>query len=1399
MPEGPADPYDKGVAFRGRVLIGVGAKPGNVEKPFLRPCPPPPRPKLEFYKMEFSVLRATELPLLDGWSVSVRGRIGLYEFGTTIPNAVVQNCCVIWDEKCAVSIPNMQFPEDVEQIPDFFVTISARKPSTVEELEEKQAAEGRRATIDPDGNRSADEALGNTEYGTIAEPAERVSITEKNKEFLHNPLDAGGFDASNLPKADDPATRRTPSHIPDSSVEKGSSNSFWTATAFLRLPAKHLICGQKDPRWLFMDYPGNNVLDSGDNKVPGSILMSASLSRYDPIQQQQQQAAGEDRTTTAPQNVSSTTLDIEKRSSLKKKTAPSPTASKQVVIDEEQEAELVDASDGTKISPGVGDTSRRGRDTSLVARATTRSDSVVKPHTYSIPLGYERSYTLRALILQGRNLPAADETGLSDPRVVVSMGDKSEYGQVFCKQTVSPSWEELIEVKDIKIRDGERKPNVNILIYDYDGEDIPMAYLGRSIIPCAELDSAPPTLEHSEWYPVFSVNPGVIVGEVLADFQLIPSEFAIAHPMRPFDPPDRTESGLRISLVGLRDVKFLQYAAGDIFVECAVSSDSVKPVRSKRGTILQRRAFEANCNILDVLVLEIKVPEDLRLAPALSVYVYAEYNQSHAPDMIATAVIPLEKWLFEHHRKLLTGESLIDDSFGTDALVPERLHASSNNYKFRRNARLAGEEPVGASLRLHEVKSQERGERKNIIVLQENKDILRVGFSAKDETSKVKKAVAEGNALGDKVFSMLAPLRAMKYQIADTLADLMPDVSMALGVEVDEDVPLSALLGGEEDKIDYDGTMYLKKDRGYCPKELESDFSEPAYGEFLMFRGDNRSLGNTIGRIADAAQMAQGNQAFPPPILPLEELTSTASLLKKEKRRAALEGARPAVGKLKARLDLVEMDKKDDLAAKMVRFTSLRSFGRVFIPTEVVVRVYILRGINLQQVGSQCNPYLTAKFYGGYPDYHTQKHEPIEDDDNPNFFDMFESRVKMPGGSVRIEVKDRVLPEVTVPLSYPMYLKDEGKARFGIKHTDVPVNIGKLGFGWSAPIGETVIDLDARWYNSSWRYLARTPVERRSLYSDGSANLKGQLECFVDIFDAKDVDKRPKLYRPVPISRPPQELYELRLVVYKIQECTLPYKLRGNDPNVLAAFYVQARLGNKPEHEKKTPPCKYVADGIAEFNWRMKWNINLPSLDIKPRLKLQVFDDTSHGLGDDQLCATVDIKLRSLFDDLVVNKKPIIKKKQWLWMEHPNYPDVQSQIQVSLELTTKQAAAKKKCFSGNDGYKDTQHQDYVLPPPFQPAAFSLYNPVPYFNYLIISSIKNLQWQLATVLLIFPFMPMFVQFVFMLTPWQWYAAGGVSGLLVFIRLLLVDSARATRLHAEQQAAKVVIEEEEEEEE
>ena len=105
-----------------------------------------------------------------------------------------------------------------------------------------------------------------------------------------------------------------------------------------------------------------------------------------------------------------------------------------------------------------------------------RSYIATRQNAFVFPLGPKLSFTLRAPIVQGRSFLAADESGLSGPTVLVSMGNQSEFGEVICKQMVS-LLEDLIAVRDVTSRYGEGKPNVNELVYDCHEEDKPMQYL----------------------------------------------------------------------------------------------------------------------------------------------------------------------------------------------------------------------------------------------------------------------------------------------------------------------------------------------------------------------------------------------------------------------------------------------------------------------------------------------------------------------------------------------------------------------------------------------------------------------------------------------------------------------------------------------------------------------------------------------------------------------------------------------------------------------------------------------------------------------------------------------------------------------------------------------------------
>ena len=64
------------------------------------------------------------------------------------------------------------------------------------------------------------------------------------------------------------------------------------------------------------------------------------------------------------------------------------------------------------------------------------------------------------------------------------------------------------------------------------------------------------------------------------------------------------------------------------------------------------------------------------------------------------------------------------------------------------------------------------------------------------------------------------PCTCIAIPILDVMADLMPDVAMSLGIEVNEDVLSSTLVGPDNETVGYDGTRLLKQERRFCPVEL---------------------------------------------------------------------------------------------------------------------------------------------------------------------------------------------------------------------------------------------------------------------------------------------------------------------------------------------------------------------------------------------------------------------------------------------------------------------------------------------------------------------------------------------------------------------------------------------------
>lgn len=83
-------------------------------------------------------------------------------------------------------------------------------------------------------------------------------------------------------------------------------------------------------------------------------------------------------------------------------------------------------------------------------------------------------------------------------------------------------------------------------------------------------------------------------------------------------------------------------------------------------------------------------------------------------------------------------------------------------------------------------------------------------------------------------------------------------------------------------------------------------------------------------------------------------------------------------------------------------------------------------------------------------------------------------------------------------------------------------------------IGETVIDLENRFFSKKWRNLPYVPIETRELFSPFSSLSRGQVKMFLEIIPSRETAMIKEVWNIAPKPAVP---YELRVVVWKCEDC----------------------------------------------------------------------------------------------------------------------------------------------------------------------------------------------------------------------------------------------------------------------
>ena len=359
-------------------------------------------------------------------------------------------------------------------------------------------------------------------------------------------------------------------------------------------------------------------------------------------------------------------------------------------------------------------------------------------------------------------------------------------------------------------------------------------------------------------------------------------------------------------------------------------------------------------------------------------------------------------------------------------------------------------------------------------------------------------------------------------------------------------------------------------------------------------------------------------------------------------------------------------------------------------PQEVAVRAYVLRGKNLRPLDPSglCDPYLKVELSGTRKRFGSRK-DHVKETLAPWFYKSFAFTTELPGCS---------------QLQFKLLDWDKNDS------DDL--------------IGATTIDLEDRWFSAAWNadFAKTPPLELRALTAPGATGNQGNLEVWLEMFEAGD--EAPK---PIPIASPPIIECELRVIVFKARNVVNKDMGGQNDlffkVGLVGVDHKQTRFGST----QTTDTHYFATDGKGSFNYRLLYRFTIPV--TKAKLRLAAFDRDVIGANDN--IGEAVVPLTGLCRDLMraIDLSPegelgenayaeISKKDQsdegkgfggklgsfmdgetvglWVPLYHPSKNEqMQGEVEVMVQLMPLRKAEQKPVGKG----REQPNRDPVLDPP----------------------------------------------------------------------------------------------------
>lgn len=782
-------------------------------------------------------------------------------------------------------------------------------------------------------------------------------------------------------------------------------------------------------------------------------------------------------------------------------------------------------------------------------------------------------HCLRIYVYQARDLPASDNDALSDAYVKVRFRGQKQKTKVANKTTAPLFYETLQFPNEMLPRDARYGPDIVVQVWDSDtfAPNSPIALLHLPLDHCELLASEFSPLPQPKWLQLSDVNGEPISASLLLAAALFRKrELDEKLERSPDITPSMRPAFLEVTFVGVRQLKGYYgptlraprspYVRADV---CA-PNDGDASFRTKPGTRMDGDG--RNANFCERKLVQVEMPDNPLFAQRLDIRVFdvglgksgllGACTVDLAPKMPwnRDGFVPPRREVFDdadarRQRELAEAEALRrknqeDKSQDTDS---QDLHVHKNDDTDESGARV--DDFHGAA------EDWDGGDASN----EDDEDYYSEGAMERQEYElERREKPPRGRSSRDDGAGAFDPM------ILDNLPPILEDVIFER--EEEERLKLTQAAADQDDRqhqasfldalqarFQYatDLDAVLLGETSYKLSELGIEFpTQWATADYIKGRDWWIRTGEED---ADFSSLELEKYLKTKPF-------ETYALYRGRNDPNPAKSTLRQVGVLKAIVRVLE--ENPDLY-EVEPFLP----RDVLKPQQYVVRLYVIRGRNLQPVdGNSCDPYLRVKLGATQVEDRASKHKTRTL--KPDFYDTFEFFTTLPGPSVlKIQVKDW-------NRFYPVH----------------------------ELVGETKIDLEDRWFHYEWQNLDEPdaaypanklkPIEIRSLRTADSSVVQGQLHLWVEIRPAAEA-REPR----VALDAPPTKDFEVRIICWRTKDVPLD----------MGDYYCQFWIGHS--RKQSTDIHWRCQNGRASWNWRIKVPIQLP-LDAPEngRLTVQLWD-----------------------------------------------------------------------------------------------------------------------------------------------------------------------------------------------